>query len=204
MSEHLRHLARHADTGLACMPNAGLPELTADGAHYPLTPRQLADAHDLFTAEYGLALVGGCCGTTPEHLRQVVERVARARRSPLASPASSRASQPLPARPVPPGHVVPRHRRADERQRLEGVPRGDARAALGRLRRDRARRRPATGRTCSTCASTTSAGTAWRTCATSRAGSRRPARCRSCSTRPSPRSSRPGWSAWADEASSTR
>ncbi|MGH8824129.1 MAG: homocysteine S-methyltransferase family protein, partial [Jiangellaceae bacterium] len=75
MSEHLRHLARHARSGLACMPNAGLPQLTADGAHYPLTPRQLADAHDLFTAEYGLALVGGCCGTTPEHLRQVVERV---------------------------------------------------------------------------------------------------------------------------------
>jgi 5-methyltetrahydrofolate--homocysteine methyltransferase len=75
MSEHLRHLARHARTGLACMPNAGLPQLSADGADYPLTPRQLADAHDLFTAEYGLALVGGCCGTTPEHLRQVVERV---------------------------------------------------------------------------------------------------------------------------------
>ncbi|HEX6578501.1 MAG TPA: methionine synthase [Jiangellaceae bacterium] len=75
MSEHLRHLARHARTGLACMPNAGLPQLSAEGAHYPLTPRQLADAHDLFTAEYGLALVGGCCGTTPEHLRLVVERV---------------------------------------------------------------------------------------------------------------------------------
>ncbi|PZF84581.1 methionine synthase [Jiangella anatolica] len=75
MSEHLRHLARYAHTGLACMPNAGLPELTANGAHYPLTPQQLADAHDLFTAEYGLSLVGGCCGTTPEHLRQVVERV---------------------------------------------------------------------------------------------------------------------------------
>jgi 5-methyltetrahydrofolate--homocysteine methyltransferase len=75
MSEHLRHLARHARTGLACMPNAGLPELSADGARYPLTPRQLADAHDLFTAEYGLALVGGCCGTTPEHLRLVVERI---------------------------------------------------------------------------------------------------------------------------------
>jgi 5-methyltetrahydrofolate--homocysteine methyltransferase len=75
MSEHLRHLARYAGTGLACMPNAGLPELTADGARYPLTPEQLADAHDLFTREYGIALVGGCCGTTPEHLRHVVERV---------------------------------------------------------------------------------------------------------------------------------
>ncbi|GAA2453138.1 methionine synthase [Actinomadura vinacea] len=75
MSEHLRYLARHARIGLSCMPNAGLPELTSDGAHYPLTPGQLADAHDTFTRDFGLSLVGGCCGTTPEHLRQVVERV---------------------------------------------------------------------------------------------------------------------------------
>jgi 5-methyltetrahydrofolate--homocysteine methyltransferase len=75
MSEHLRHLARHAQVGVSCMPNAGLPELRGDGAWYPLTPEQLADAHDMFTREYGLGLVGGCCGTTPEHLRQVVERV---------------------------------------------------------------------------------------------------------------------------------
>src|SRR4051812_37123131 len=70
MSEHLRYLARHAQVGLSCMPNAGLPELTADGARYPLSPEQLADAHDTFTRDFGLALVGGCCGTTPEHLRQ--------------------------------------------------------------------------------------------------------------------------------------
>ncbi|WP_033424480.1 methionine synthase [Actinomadura flavalba] len=75
MSEHLRYLAKHARIGLSCMPNAGLPELTSDGAHYPLTPAELADAHDTFTREFGLGLVGGCCGTTPEHLRQVVERV---------------------------------------------------------------------------------------------------------------------------------
>jgi 5-methyltetrahydrofolate--homocysteine methyltransferase len=75
MSEHLRHLARHAQVGVSCMPNAGLPVLRGTGAHYPLTPEQLAEAHDTFTREYGLGLVGGCCGTTPEHLRQVVERV---------------------------------------------------------------------------------------------------------------------------------
>lgn len=75
MSEHLRHLSRHASPGLACMPNAGLPQLTADGARYPLTYSELADAHDTFTREFGLALVGGCCGTTPEHLRAVVSRV---------------------------------------------------------------------------------------------------------------------------------
>ncbi len=75
MSEHLRYLARHATVGLSCMPNAGLPELTSDGARYPLTSEQLADAHDTFTREFGLSLVGGCCGTTPEHMRAVVERV---------------------------------------------------------------------------------------------------------------------------------
>ena len=75
MSEHLRYLSRYASVGLSCMPNAGLPVLTSDGAHYPLTPSQLADAHDRFTREYGVGLVGGCCGTTPEHLRAVVERV---------------------------------------------------------------------------------------------------------------------------------
>jgi 5-methyltetrahydrofolate--homocysteine methyltransferase len=101
MSEHLRHLARYAGTGLACLPNAGLPELTADGARYPLTPEQLADAHDLFTREYGLALVGGCCGTTPEHLRHVVERVAGraiAGRAPQVEPGVSSLYQHVPFR----------------------------------------------------------------------------------------------------------
>jgi 5-methyltetrahydrofolate--homocysteine methyltransferase len=101
MSEHLRHLARYAGTGLACLPNAGLPELTADGARYPLTPEQLADAHDLFTREYGLALVGGCCGTTPEHLRHVVERVegrAIAGRAPQVEPGVSSLYQHVPFR----------------------------------------------------------------------------------------------------------
>ncbi len=75
MSEHLRTLSRTARVGLSCMPNAGLPQLTADGAYYPLSPDELADAHETFTREFGIGLVGGCCGTTPEHLRAVVERV---------------------------------------------------------------------------------------------------------------------------------
>ncbi|MET8582048.1 methionine synthase [Streptomyces collinus] len=75
MSEHLRYLARNARIPLSCMPNAGLPVLGKDGAHYPLTAPELADAQETFVREYGMSLVGGCCGTTPEHLRQVVERV---------------------------------------------------------------------------------------------------------------------------------
>ncbi|MER5774946.1 methionine synthase [Streptomyces sp. NPDC002039] len=75
MSEHLRHLARNSRIPLSCMPNAGLPVLGKNGAHYPLSASELADAQETFVREYGLSLVGGCCGTTPEHLRQVVERV---------------------------------------------------------------------------------------------------------------------------------
>ncbi|MGW3268726.1 homocysteine S-methyltransferase family protein, partial [Streptomyces sp. NPDC001056] len=75
MGEHLRHLARNARIPLLCMPNAGLPVLTGGGASFPLGPGDLADAQETFVREYGLSLVGGCCGTTPEHLRQVVERV---------------------------------------------------------------------------------------------------------------------------------
>jgi len=75
MSEHLRTLAKTASVGLSCMPNAGLPVLTSDGAYYPLTPGELADALETFTQTYGVGLVGGCCGTTPQHLEAVVERL---------------------------------------------------------------------------------------------------------------------------------
>jgi 5-methyltetrahydrofolate--homocysteine methyltransferase len=73
MSEHLRYLAAHSRLPLTCMPNAGLPELTADGARYPVTPAELTEAHEVFAAEFGLAIAGGCCGTTPEHMAAVVD-----------------------------------------------------------------------------------------------------------------------------------
>ena len=101
MSEHLRYLAGHSVLPLSCMPNAGLPELTADGARYPLSPDELADAHDMFTREFGLALVGGCCGTTPEHLAAVVDRVGGrplARRRPRPEPGVASLYQHVPFR----------------------------------------------------------------------------------------------------------
>ncbi|MFF9865661.1 methionine synthase [Streptomyces sp. NPDC013953] len=101
MSEHLRYLARHSRIPLSCMPNAGLPVLGKDGAHYPLTAPELADAQESFVREYGLSLVGGCCGTTPEHLRQVVERVrdlAPAPREPHPEPGAASLYQTVPFR----------------------------------------------------------------------------------------------------------
>ncbi|OYO24266.1 methionine synthase [Enemella dayhoffiae] len=76
MAEHLRHLSRHARIGVGCMPNAGLPELTKDGARYPLQAEEFSVAVSGFVSEFGLGLVGGCCGTTPEHVRLLAERVA--------------------------------------------------------------------------------------------------------------------------------
>ncbi|MDO5081980.1 MAG: methionine synthase [Arachnia propionica] len=74
MSEHLRYLSRNAACGIGVMPNAGLPELTPDGAVYPLGPESMAEAVDSFVDEYGLSVIGGCCGTTPEHIQLLAER----------------------------------------------------------------------------------------------------------------------------------
>src|SRR6266568_8888623 len=81
MSEHLRYLSQHSLARLSVMPNAGLPELTPDGAVYPLTPDELAEALHRFVTEYGTSLVGGCCGTTPAHISAVVARLAGATRA---------------------------------------------------------------------------------------------------------------------------
>jgi 5-methyltetrahydrofolate--homocysteine methyltransferase len=75
MSEHLRYLAKSAKSGISVMPNAGLPELGEHGAVYPLGPTELAAHLKDFVRNYGVNLVGGCCGTTPAHLAAVVEQV---------------------------------------------------------------------------------------------------------------------------------
>ncbi|HLI00400.1 MAG TPA: homocysteine S-methyltransferase family protein, partial [Acidimicrobiales bacterium] len=73
MSEHLRYLATHARTPISVLPNAGLPSVVDGHMHYDLTPEQLASHHARFTSEYGINVVGGCCGTEPAHLAAVVE-----------------------------------------------------------------------------------------------------------------------------------
>lgn len=75
MSEHLRQLSKYSRIPISCMPNAGLPILQDGGAHYPLSPEELGEALDDFVSHYGISIVGGCCGTTPEHLKAVVDRL---------------------------------------------------------------------------------------------------------------------------------
>ncbi len=75
MSEHLRYLAKFSELPLVVMPNAGLPILSGEGAYYPLTAAELAQAQVQFVREYGAGLIGGCCGTTPEHIKALAEAV---------------------------------------------------------------------------------------------------------------------------------
>jgi 5-methyltetrahydrofolate--homocysteine methyltransferase len=86
MQEHLRHLAQHSPIPISVLPNAGLPSVVDGKTHYDLTPQQLAEFHRHHVQDLGITVVGGCCGTTPEHLRQVVEAVRNvtpARRNPV-------------------------------------------------------------------------------------------------------------------------
>ena len=85
MSEHLRVLSKNSTAKISVMPNAGLPILGANGAVYPLSPDELAQYLSDFVDTFGISLIGGCCGTTPEHLKAVVDRVAD-RPTPARSP----------------------------------------------------------------------------------------------------------------------
>ncbi|MFZ6005498.1 MAG: methionine synthase [Actinomycetota bacterium] len=75
MSEHLRYLGQHARMPIACLPNAGLPSVVDGKMHYDLTPQQLVDYQSRFITEFGVRVVGGCCGTTVEHIGALVEAV---------------------------------------------------------------------------------------------------------------------------------
>jgi 5-methyltetrahydrofolate--homocysteine methyltransferase len=74
MREHVRYLTEHSRLPISVIPNAGIPAMVDGRAAYPLTPDQHAAASAEFVTEFGVQLVGGCCGTTPEHLAAVVRR----------------------------------------------------------------------------------------------------------------------------------
>lgn len=75
MRDPLRFLSERSTVKLSCLPNAGLPLNEGGKAVYPLTPEGLAEAHTVFVRELGLSVVGGCCGTTPAHIKAVVDAI---------------------------------------------------------------------------------------------------------------------------------
>ena len=99
MTEHLRHLQANSRVPISCLPNAGLPSIVGGRTHYDLTPDELAEHHARFVTEVGVSVVGGCCGTTPEHLKAVIERcagLALRPRDPRPEPAATSVYSPVP------------------------------------------------------------------------------------------------------------
>ena len=100
MLDDIRHLSRHCSKLLSALPNAGMPQTRGDETHFPLDPAGLADWLERFVVEFGVNIIGGCCGTTKEHLAAVVAQLngkKRATRRPtyLAAVSSLQSSQDL-------------------------------------------------------------------------------------------------------------
>ncbi|HEX2639077.1 MAG TPA: homocysteine S-methyltransferase family protein, partial [Pyrinomonadaceae bacterium] len=75
MSDSFRYLCENSPLPVSVLPNAGLPEVKDGQQHYDETPESFAAQVEHFAKDFGANIVGGCCGTSPEHLKQVVERV---------------------------------------------------------------------------------------------------------------------------------
>ena len=187
MHEHLRYLSQHARMPISCLPNAGLPSVVDGQMHYDLTAEQFVEYQTRFVSELGIGVVGGCCGTTPEFIRQLAEAVADVEPAPAPAHPRGRRHVDLQPRPVRAGHLVPDHRRAHQRQRFEEVPRCPARGRLGRHGPDGQGPGARGLRTSWTCASTTSAATAPPTWTRSPAASAPSPACRWSWTPPNPR-----------------
>lgn len=106
MNDAVRYLALNSTKEVSVLPNAGLPENVGGHPVYKLSPQELADYHKHFVQDYGVRIVGGCCGTTPEHLKAVVDAVsgvepAKRNVKRTASASSAYTSVPLDLDPKP-------------------------------------------------------------------------------------------------------
>jgi 5-methyltetrahydrofolate--homocysteine methyltransferase len=75
MGEHIKHLSRTWDRAISCYPNAGLPILEDGETVYPLGPAPMAESLRTFVEHHGVSVIGGCCGTTPEHIAAMADAV---------------------------------------------------------------------------------------------------------------------------------
>src|SRR5881398_259882 len=106
MNDAVRFLGANSTKHVSVLPNAGLPQNEGGRAVYKLKPEDLASYHQHFVQDYGVRIVGGCCGTTPEHLKAVVDAMsgvepARREVKPTAAASSAYTSVPLDLDPKP-------------------------------------------------------------------------------------------------------
>ena len=146
MRDAIRFLGEHSPVPVHCIPNAGLPLQGPDGETiFPEEPEPLAEVLGEFVERYGVGIVGGCCGTTPEHIAAIARALRRAttrRAAPRAAPAARQLDDRR--RAARAGPAPDARRRA---RQLAGLAQGQGAAAGRRLRRPRAGRRgPGRGR----------------------------------------------------------
>jgi 5-methyltetrahydrofolate--homocysteine methyltransferase len=101
MRDAIRFLGEYCPVPVACIPNAGLPLQGPDGETiFPEKPEPLAEALKEFVERYGVGVVGGCCGTTPDHIRAIAERVSERPVSPRPAPRTPHLSSMIAATPL--------------------------------------------------------------------------------------------------------
>jgi 5-methyltetrahydrofolate--homocysteine methyltransferase len=106
MNDAVRYLGANSTKEISVLPNAGLPQNEGGHAVYKLRPKELAQYHKHFVQDYGVRVVGGCCGTTPEHLKAVVDALsgiepAKRDVKPVGAASSAYTSVPLDLDPKP-------------------------------------------------------------------------------------------------------
>ena len=109
MSDHVRVLSTSSPKPIIVMPNAGLPENIGGKAHYHLSPHELVQYLSRFVKDFGVQIVGGCCGTTKEHIRQLASAVGNLAPSPRTFdfvPGASSLYQSVPFQTVPPPILI--------------------------------------------------------------------------------------------------
>lgn len=75
MREHIQYLSQESPFMISCLPNAGIPENIGGHAHFPLDAEEFSTQLSRFVKDFGVSVVGGCCGTTYEHIRQLAEKI---------------------------------------------------------------------------------------------------------------------------------
>ena len=154
MRDAIRFLGEYSSKPVHCIPNAGIPHQGPNGETiFPETPEELSDVLGQFVDRYGVSIVGGCCGTTPDHIRAIRERCGDHPVNDRPAPRPPHMSSMIAAAPLVQEPAPDDRGRARE---LAGLAQGQGAAAGRRLRRaacasPRTRWRAAP--TCSTCAS---------------------------------------------------
>src|SRR5438445_5401535 len=140
MRDAIRFLGEHCPLPVACIPNAGLPLQGPEGETiFPEQPQPLAETLAEFVQRYGVSIVGGCCGTTPAHIAEIVQRVGDRAAEPRPAPRSAHLSSMIAATPLvqePRPTMVGERVNSQGSRKVKGLLLADDYDGLGRIAED--------------------------------------------------------------------